>query len=151
MVIITQTQPGGIYATVNTKVLSFELASGGGFAGAMYHCAKAGGIAHHSIAHHAIPMIASYPIGANAPFMNRRNMGGGMWDTFKNILGKVVSGATVAHNAGVTTAIGNLANHIVGPKSAPVPVAPGTTVHGDTSSGLQQPGQKRPRWAGGRF
>jgi hypothetical protein len=146
-----KTTPGGVWHNVNSKALSYGWASIDGFGGAMHHTAVAGGLRHSLLFHHA-PMILARQKPDNAPYMS--HMGGASWgDTFKNILGKIVSLGQAAHESGLTNAVGNLINNAVkpaGPAKAPMPVEPGATP--GINNGLNQgPAPKRPRFGGGWF
>ena len=149
-------QPGGLFQQVNSKILSYNYAHTTGFAGGMASCAHAGGIRHHMIGQ-SPPFVVACRKGENAPYAHHN--GGAAWfDSFKNVLGKIVSGASTAYNAadkaGLTTAVGNLINNSLGPAKAPIPVAPGAP-NRSSNPGLNQVEQgvppKRSRFGGGRF
>lgn len=140
-----QHQPGGLWHTANHKALSFTWAQMEGFGGAMHHTNMAGSIMHHNLYNHP-GLVLAVRKHDQAPYMG----GAGSWgQTFKNILGKVMSVGKAAHEAGITSAVGNLINRGLNPGAAPVPMERGEVAPGVRAPDLAQPPAKRNRYAGG--
>lgn len=140
--------PGGLWMNVGSKAFSYGFAKVDGFGGSMHAIALAGGIRNHLLYHHS-PMICAVPKPENAAYLS----GGGTWgDTIKNVLRKVMHGANVAHQAGVTKAAANLIERAVGGPAAPMPMERGESAPGvrnaDLTSGA--PPRKRTAYGGGR-
>ena len=140
-------QSGGLWHPVSSKAYAFTFMTLDGFAGAMHATATAGSIRQAHLASCGGGMIVGRPKHANSAYLTTR-MGGGFAETFKNILSKIVSIGSAAHEAGLTGAIGNLIGRLTGaPGKAPMPTAPGHPP--GTTPGLnqgEQPERKRGRY-----